>query len=531
MADNWFKKQARKFLGVEKEPKAIFTGQRISTFAVGYDGEKNMGEIGLPKEYWLDYDILRIRSWQSYIESEISQTVLNKFSTWVVGAGLKLQSEPNKVALRTEGITLESEDFNEAVEGRFTIWANSKYSSYNMMQSLNSLQSTAFLNSIIGGDVLVIQRYTKKKGLSVELIDGAHVCSPVYGSDYYAGVTERGNVLRHGIEFDKTGQHIAYYVRTDNYKFERVPAKNSAGFTTAFLVYGNRYRLDNHRGLPLIATVLETLAKLDRYKEATVGTAEETSKIAYQIVHQEFSTGESPLTKQLSKAFDVDATDDKLPVDVQGKQLANEVAATTNKQAYNMPVGSEIKTIQGNSKELHFKDFYTTNINLVCAAIGIPPEVALSKYDSNFSASRAALKDWEHTINVARKRFTEQFLKHIYDFWLHIQILENKVPSIGYLSAYNNDNVMALEAYRNCRFVGASIPHIDPMKEVEAVRLKLGDKGKSIPLITVERATEELSGGESDSNMEQFAKEYEMAKDLKIVTEEINPTRVIPNNG
>lgn len=522
MADNIFKRKIREILGIEKQPQSLGNWRSLSTFSVGYDGEKNLGEIGVPKEYWLDYDILRIRSWQSYLESEISQTVLNKFATWVVGAGLKLQSEPNKVSLQTEGINLETEDFNEKVEARYTIWANSKYSSYSNMETLNSIQEVAFKNAIIGGDVLVILRYRKNKGVSVQLIDGTHVCSPTYGNDYYAGVSERGNEIRHGIEINSNGEHVAFYVKKKDYTYERVPAKNSAGFTIAFLLYGNRFRLDNHRGLPLISAVLETLAKLDRYKEATVGTAEETSKIAYQVVHQQFSTGENPLAKQLSKAFDADATSDELPVDVQGKQLANQVAATTNKQAYNMPIGSKIETIQGNSKELQFKDFYTTNINIVCAAIGIPPEVALSKYDSNFSASRAALKDWEHTINVKRKKFTEQFLKHVYDLWLHIQILENKVPSIGYLSAYNNDNIMALEAYRNCRFVGASIPHIDPMKEVEAVRLKLGDKGKSIPLITVERATEELSGGESDSNMEQFAKEYEMAKGLNIVTEEPN---------
>jgi hypothetical protein len=60
---------------------------------------------------------------------------------------------------------------------------------------------------------------------------------------------------------------------------------------------------------------------------------------------------------------------------------------------YNMPRDSELKEVQSKN-ELYFKDFYTVNVDLVCSSINMPPEVAMSKYNSNYSASRAALKDW-----------------------------------------------------------------------------------------------------------------------------------------
>jgi len=53
---------------------------RQNIWVVPYDGEKNLGEIGPIKDYHMDYPALRARSWQSYIESEISQIVLNKFN-------------------------------------------------------------------------------------------------------------------------------------------------------------------------------------------------------------------------------------------------------------------------------------------------------------------------------------------------------------------------------------------------------------------------------------------------------------------
>lgn len=83
----------------------------------------------------------------------------------------------------------------------------------------------------------------------------------------------------------------------------------------------------------------KTIKKLERYKEATVGSAEERAKIVMQIVHDRDSTGENPITN-LAKGRGVGGANlsDDLPVSEQGKQLANTIAATTNKSTYNMPL-------------------------------------------------------------------------------------------------------------------------------------------------------------------------------------------------
>ena len=72
----------------------------------------------------------------------------------------------------------------------------------------------------------------------------------------------------------------------------------------------------------------------------------------------------------------------------------------------------------------------------------------------------------------------------------------------------------ALALTRNARFTGPMFPHIDPLKEVNAERAKLGDLAKDIPLTTVEAATEALNGGDSASNLEQFIEELKSAKPL-----------------
>lgn len=509
---------------VRKNMQAFFgssSGTYRSLFSITFNGEKNLGEIGPIKDYKMDYEALRLRSWQAYIESEIAQTVINKFTKWEIGAGLKLQSEPSDLILRSEGVNVNTHDFSEMVEARYAVFCNSRESSYSGMTSLNKLAYKARLNAIIGGDVLVILRYIDGY-VKTQLIDGSHVCSPVYGNEWFPYVLENGNKIVNGIEISPIGEHVAFYVRKPGILFEveRIPAKGSAsGLTMAFMVYGLEYRLDNYRGIPLLTAVLETLKKMERYKEAMVGNAEEIAKIAYQVVHQIFSTGENPLAKQMAKARDIDAASDEIPRDEQGRIMANTVAVSTNKQAFNMPIGSELKIVKGDGT-MYFKDFYTVNIDLICSCLGIPPEVAMSKYDSNFSSARAAIKDWEHTLIVNRKDFSFQFYQHHYNFWLEVEILKNKIQAPGYLQARLDDNCMIVNAYRTARFPGANVPHIDPVKEVSAERLKLGPAGAALPLTTVESSTERLSEGDSDANIKQFAEEIKEGKKLGIIIPE-----------
>lgn len=475
-----------------------------------YDGEKNLGELGPAIHYMLDHESLRVRSWQSYLESDISQTVLNKYITWVVDRGLKLNSSPSKTILKSEGIALNSEAFNEIVEARFTVWAKSKRSSFSGMMSLQEQAKETMKTAKIGGDALVVLRY-EYNNVTVQVIDGAHLKTP-----YGQALNSR---IKNGVELDDRGTHIAYHVKSGN-KIERIPAMNN-GLRVAFLVYGVRYRLDTHRGMPVIATCLETIKKLERYKEAAVGSAEERQKIVYFIKHGVASDGTNPAQQQIAQALGEDTGVD-IPTDDNGEEIANKVQVSTNKQVFNMPLDSELKSLQS-TQEMFFKDFYSTNADIICGAVGIPPNVAFSIYNDSFSASRAATKDWDHTIEVERDNFQSQFYQLIYNFWLHMEIITSKVQAPGYITAFMKNNFTVVEAYQTCRFTGPLFPHIDPLKEVKAERAKLGVLGEHLPLTNLELATEALGNSDSDSNMEQFSEELKLANKLGLKIPEKAP--------
>lgn len=483
-----------------------------------YNGEKNLGEMGPVKGYNVDYSTLRQRSWDLYLDSEIAQTVINKYVAWVIGKGLKLQAEPEQNILKQEGITIDKESWSRLIEARWAVWANSKQSDYSSNNSLNDLESEAFKTAIVGGDVLVIVRYIDNT-VKIQLIDGEHVVTPPgQGSEIHPNPLANGNKIYYGVEISPSGEHVAYHIRKPGITIEteRIQAKGKSGRTYAFMFYGRKYRIDSVRGLPLLASVMETSKKLERYKEATVGSAEERQKIAYTIEHEHFSTGENPLLNQTVKAYDLSrSTQGDYPTDDQLEALADKIAATTQKQTYNMPKGAKMVAVESKN-ELYFKDFYLVNVDIICAACEIPPNVAMSKYDSNFSASRAALKDWENTLNVKRSLFSRQFMHPIYSLFLDTEVMKNKIDSPGYTTALAERNYMLLEAYRTTRFIGAAVPHIDPVKEVTAERLKLGKAAEHVPLTTVEKSTEMINGGDSESNIEQFSNELKKTESLGI---------------
>jgi capsid protein len=502
-----------------------YSGSYRTIGSIAYNGEKTYGEVGPIKDYFLDYEALRARSWQMFLESEAAQIILKNHIEWVIGTGLKLQSEPVKDVIEAEGISIDTQKFSKSIEAQFRLYSKSRMSDYSDMSNLNMIQSEAYKNAKVGGDVLVILRFDGE--VRVQLIDGVHVQSPIYGSEFFPLELANGNRIVNGIELDSKGQHVAYYVRKDyrTLEYERIAARGTdTNALMAYMVYGSKYRLDNHRGMPLLSVLFETAKKLERYKDATLGSAEERQKIAYTVEHDVYSTGENPLARHTVVARDVEMNrrDGYVPVDDLGNKIADRIAVSTQKQVFNLPLGAHMKAVESKN-ELYFKDFYTTNLMLFCAAAGIPYEVAMQKYDSNYSASRGAMKAWEHKLAVERYNFGFQFMQPIYDFFLEVRAFQRRIKGgyIGYIRARMSGDRVLLEAYRNARFVGPPVPHIDPEKEVKAERLKLGTAGAHIPLTTVERATENLGGGDSYSNIEQFAEELTISESKGIKVPEI----------
>jgi lambda family phage portal protein len=488
-----------------------------------FNGEKTPGELGNVYDLNPSYRLLRLRAYEAELTSDVITIILGKFSKWVVGSGLKTQSEPNEKALKTEKVTNIPEDFRDNVESRFDVYANSVMCDYKGAGNLHTVALDVF-KMAFNGDGLVVLR-VENGWPNVQLIDGDHVKTPYLDDkhNWKQNAKASGNIIRNGIEMDKSGRHIAYFVATPGEgevfeNFERIPAKGAkTGRKMAWLFGLKKHKADNDRFIPMTTAILEKVAKLDRYTEATVGSAEERAKIAFSIEHNKDSTGENPMAAKISAGMRKNAAPETDGYDL-GEKSAAVITASTGKQTFNMPVGSQLKALYSQS-EIQYEAFWKAVFKTMCATIGVPPEVAIQEYNSNYSASRAAIGQWEFIAGFYREIIVKNFYQPFYQLWLHTEILKGSIKAPGYLE--NSTNFMVVEAYSKARFIGAKMPHIDPVKEVKAMVI-MRDEG----FISNEMAAEKLNAGDWYETQGKLKKE----DNVKFKEEPDEPINENPGN-
>ncbi len=498
---------------IENQPESYhgdpnYRGNLVPIRQGVFDGEKTPGELGAVYELEANSEALRLRAYEADLTNDIVKSITGKFFKWIIGSGMKLQAEPNEKALKTEGIHHKLDKFRSDVEARFDVFSNSTKSDYSDMENLHVKAQEAFKAAFFG-DVLIVLRVTDGYP-NVQVIDGEHVISPFLDdqNNWEEKAQKKGNIIRNGIELDKKGKHIAYYVHSNDAeslfgKIERIEVYGKRSkCKMAWMIKMSQHRIDSDRGIPVITPILEKVSKLDRYTEATVATAEERAKIVLAIEHELGSTGENPLVAQVKKTSGLNVSSNSESPFELAEKTATTIKATTSKQAINMPQGSKLSALYSQS-EIQFEPFWKAIFVSLCAAVDIPPEVALQQYNSNYSASRAAINGWDYIVKIYRKAFSDKFYQPFYKLWLETEILKGKINAPKYFK--NIDDFMITEAYSKARFTGKNMPHIDPVKEVKAV-VEMIEKG----LISHEQGAETLNVGEWRENYNKLVQELEL---------------------
>lgn len=471
-----------------------------------FDGEKTPGELGAIYDTVPEHLKLRLRAYDMHLKTDIIKIITGKFFKWVIGSGLKLQAEPNETVLNLKNINEDLPMFQKNVEALFNLYSGSKYSDYHRRDWLHEKAKEAFSTSFLGGDCLCIIR-VDDAGPNIQVIDGQQISTPLEEK------AEDGNVIRDGIEMNSRGEHIAFWVTKSKrdvldddmlleIDYERISAVDSQGNLVAWMVYGMKARIDHHRGIPVITSILEKVAKLDRFVEASVTKAEQTANVVYAFKHNENSTGENIIAASLSSRVTDDETNETT-FEKNGR-TANMLRQSTSGTVMNLTPDSDLISLHAPS-ETTFNEFFRAIFTTLCAAVDIPEEVALQKYEQNYSSSRAAINGWEYIVEIYRQKFAKKFYEPFYRVWLQHQIYDNQIKSDGFLKSQNKGDFMALEAFYSARFTGKKMPHIDPLKETKAIRSMLGDN--ETPLISFEQATEILNGGNWNENYKKFIKE------------------------
>lgn len=464
----------------------------------------------------VNLNTLRNRSADLASNSPLGASAINTLRSNVIGAGL--MASP-KIDYRLLGLTAEeAKDWQRNALREFNLWANSTACDLYRKNNFFDMQDIAYMSYLIDGDGWAAIKYRRPVPdnpycLRVQLFEASRVCNPnssgSYGSPNYYDVemknNQNGNRIINGIEIDKDGAVVAYWIAnrvpfdltnpSAQLEWQRVEAFGELSGRPNVLQISHEERPEQYRGVPMLAPVIEVLKQVSRYTNAEL-----TAAIVKSFYTLFFTSNGSA-----SELDDVLNSTYGEPEGMAPEDLARiEVGAGTLNL---LPPGVDVKSMDASRSMSTFEPFTNILISQLGAAIGVPAEVLLSRFQSSYSAARGALLQAASVFKTRRRWFARDFCQPIYEAWLAEAIAIGRVTAPG----YGTDPVVT-KAWSNADWFGPVMGMLDPEKEVRgaALRVKYGYS-------TGEREAAELTGSDFDSNIDQIAIEQQtwLAKGLQ----------------
>jgi len=469
-----------------------------------FNGDKFPGGFGETRIFELDYFTLRARSAQLDRENLYAHGLISRLLTNEINTGLLLEATPNGELLGIQPEETETgemvdplEAWSEDVENRFQIWADAPtLCDYHSEKTFFALQRAARREALVAGDVLInIVFNNAAKVPQVQIISGGRVKTP-WDPDKV-----KGRNIKHGVEIDGQGRHVAYWVE-DGETFKRIPARGpKSGRRIAWLLYGTPRRLDDVRGMPILALILQSLKELDRYRDAAQRKALINSLLAVFVKKTQDKPGTKPFTKGATRkdAAAVDGGDRVFEIQNLIPGLAFE----------ELQSGEEPVPFSTSGTDLNFPGFEAAIIHAIAWANEIPPEILTLAFEKSYSAARGAVNEFKLYLNRVRADFADSFTEPIYREWLLSQVLAGKIDAPGLLEAWRNPAAFdTFGAWIASDWTGAIKPSIDLEKEVKAYTAMV-EQG----FMTRDRATKELTGTKFSKNVKRLKTENELLKE------------------
>jgi len=431
-------------------------------------------------------EILMARSRQLFMGNPISRGAILKIRTNVVGEGLKLKSKIKKNLLNLDNDQVEK--IQKQIETIWDLWADSVECDFQGEDTFDFLQDLAMITYLIDGECFVNLPYHQRKGelfdLKIQFLDSAN-CEAQENNDY----------LYEGVETDKNGVIIAYHFKNRHNEYTRIPIFDSTG-RRQILKINEKERVNQLRGVPLLAPVLEILSQLSRFTNAELMNAV-VSAMFTAFIKQDNNTGNTGK---------IGGVGDGIFQKPNGSGKTYE--GTELSMGYGnfgvLEPGQDLVFANPNRPNSKFEMFFNAQLKQIGTALEIPFEVLLSSFNASYSASRAALLEVAKMYRRRRKWMSRSFCQPIFEQVIEEAVLKGYINLPGFL-----ENPIMRKAYLKAEWYGNSQGQIDPVKEVTASILKIKNG-----LSTTEREAMELNGSDWNENLNQQAIEIKKKKEV-----------------
>lgn len=452
---------------------------------------------------------LRDRAQDLYRNAPTARGAIKRLVTGAVGAGLIMRSTIDRKILNLSND--EALAWEDAAEREFYLWADSRECDFSRRMTFWQMQSLAYKSQKVRGDCVALLPYVPRDGvpydLRVQLIEADRVSNPDHRPD--------DNKIAGGIERDDNGVPVAIHVQTVHPgsiyagvapKWDRIPifGKNTGRRQVLHLM--DFERIDQSRGEPALAPVIETLKQLTRYSAAELSAAVINAILTVFVKRP--VEGENLTTGQ---RFEY-TPEQKAAWENRGNIVLGSGTAIEGAP------GEELQTVAATRPNAQFDPFFMACLKQIGMALSIPFEVLVQHFQSSYSASRAALLEFAKAMKEERAWFISNYDQLIYEEFITEAVLKGRLNAPGFL-----DDPIIRSAYCQAEWIGASVGQVDPVKEATAARLRIDGR-----LSTYGREVAELTGADFEQVAYLLQKELRLLKELGL--QPVAATPVEKNN-
>jgi len=466
-----------------------------------WGGDKFFGGFGPTKLFEMDYRELRARSSQLFTENLYARGLIRRLVTNEINTGLCLEATPDEETLGLELGTLTG--WSEDTERRWELWGNNPLiCDYKQEHTWPKLQKIIRRESLIEGDILVVTRMNEETNMpAVQLVSGSSVQTPYLNKSKKIPKT---HTVKHGVEKDKRGRIVAYWIQQDDGGFERLPAfAKKTGRRMAWLVYGTDKRKDAVRGEPMLALILQSLKEIDRYRDSVQRRAVIQSILAMFISKGENKPGTLPMTSGAVKKTEVTPIDGSAASSSRTINVADQVPGFIAQELQHGEIPHSFGMDGGN---LEFGVFEEAMVRAIAWANEVPPEILQLSFSNNYSASQAAINEFKIYLNPVRQDFGQNPCQYVYVEWLISEALLRKITAPGLLESWRDPaKFETFGAWTAADWSGAIKPSTDILKQAKGYT-ELVNKA----WITHGRASRELTGTKFEKNVKKLGRENEL---------------------
>lgn len=454
---------------------------------------------------------LRQRARMLFMASPIASGAIGTMRTHVVGVGMKLNPsvDADVIGMSDE----DAQNLNRQIKREFALWADRK-NTCDALQMANfyQLQQLAFSSWLLSGDVFVLKKQTNPTiaapyGLRIQIVEADRCSTPDIAAHDYLGFTqaklENGNWCYDGVEVNSDGAAVAYYfcnqypdsmdISQGPKKWTRVKAYGQKSGLANVIHLTIQERPEQYRGVTFLAHVIEPLLQIRRYTEAEIQAAIIESFFT-AFVKTESDTDTIPFNEVGTSFEGGPPYDDDFQNDTEYEMGPGNVNV--------LKPGEDVSFGDPKRPQSGYDAFVYSVCRQIGAALGIPVDILMQKFDASYSASRAAFMEAWETYKMYRSWFVDGFCKVVYEWWFTEAVSSGRIPAPGFFL-----NPITRDAYLKASWVGPAQGQLDPVKEINATNMEIANG-----FITHEDAAIQINGSDWHDNVKKLERENEMLK-------------------